>query len=814
LRIAYDVVREPMFLLLLGAGAFYFALGDLQEALMLMSFVVLVMAITFFQERRTERALQALRDLSSPRALVIREGRKRRIAGVEVVPGDILMLSEGDRVAADAVLLACSNLMIDESLLTGESVPVRKLPCRGMPEMGRPGGDDLPFVFAGTLVVRGHGIAEVRATGARTEMGKIGRALQEIPPEPTPLQEETRGAVVRLAALGALLCLCVIVAYGLTRQDWTRGFLVGVALAMAVLPEEFPVVLTVFLTLGAWRMSRRNVLTRRIPAVETLGSATVLCVDKTGTITQNRMEVCKLVCGGKTLDLHMVEYTKLPEDFHELLEFGILASQKDPFDPLEAAITRLGGLSLEDTEHLHFDWVLEREYPLSPQLLALSHVWRSPDGEEYVIAAKGAPEAIADLCHLDESQVRSVRDRVEELAGEGLRVLGVAKASFPVSHLPRDQHGFDFRFLGLVGFEDPVRPGIREALQECYRAGVRVIMITGDYPGTALRIAEEIGLSPREEVITGPELDAMGEGELRDRVRTTNVFARVLPEQKLRLVKALQANGEVVAMTGDGVNDAPALRAAQIGVAMGGRGADVARESADLVLLDDDFSSIVRAVRAGRRICDNLRKAFSYILAVHVPIAGMTVIPVFFKLPLVLAPVHIAFLEIIIDPACSLAFEAEPEEERLMERPPRSAEERIFAGRLLAVGFLQGLFALLAAGMVFSVALLRGMEEPEVRALTFATLVIANLGLILVNRSWRCTAWRALKNRNPVLRFILAGTAALLALVLYAPFLRRLFGFASLSFWDLGICLAAGVLGVAWFELVKLLPRGREFLSS
>ncbi|MBC7247992.1 MAG: cation-translocating P-type ATPase [Actinobacteria bacterium] len=806
-RIALDILREPMFLLLIGAGAVYLVLGDLQEALILVSFVVLVLSITFFQEQRTERALEALRDLSSPRALVIREGRRRRISGTEVVRGDIVVLAEGDRVPADGVLLACSNLMVDESLLTGEAVPVRKVPCEGPPEMGAPGGEDQPFVFAGTLVVKGHGIAEVRATGPSTEMGKIGKSLREIPAEPTALQRETRGLVLRLAALGIVLCATVFAVYGATRDDWLQGLLVGITMAMALLPEEFPVVLTVFLTLGAWRMSRHSVLTRRIPAVETLGSATVLCVDKTGTITENRMTVSRLETATGSYDLRHPSSDLLPEEFHELLEFGVLASQKDPYDPVEVAIAGLGGDALDGTEHLHFDWVLEREYPLSPELLAVSHVWRSPDGREYVIAAKGAPEAVADLCHLDGAQRRRLAGQVEELAARGLRLLGVAKASFQMEELPSNQHDFSFRFLGLVGLEDPVRPSVPASVRECRRAGIRVVMITGDYPGTALHVAKEIGLDTDGKVMTGPELEEMDDGELRERVGQASIFARVVPGHKLRLVQALKANGEVVAMTGDGVNDAPALRAAQIGVAMGGRGADVARESADLVLLDDDFSSIVAAVRAGRRIYENLKKAMTYIVAVHVPIAGMSLIPVLFKLPLVFAPAHVALLEIIIDPACSLAFEAEPEEEDIMERPPRPPGERIFDGRTLLLSVLQGLSTLLVVSAVFSFAQLRGLEEAEVRALTFTTLVIANLALILVNRSRKLTVWRTRKRRNPALWWVLAGTVILLALALCVPFLRDLFAFGALSPLDVAICVGAAALAVLWFEAVKLIPR-------
>jgi len=692
-RIALEVVREPMFLLLVACGSVYLTMGEPKEALMLLGFVVVIMTITIVQERRTERALEALRDLSSPRALVIRDGRRQRIAGREVVRGDLVILEEGDRVPADGVLRWAINISADESLLTGESVPVRKLAATGEVPAARPGGDDLPAVFSGSLITRGQGLAEVTATGLRSEIGKIGKALQSLEPEQTLLQKETRRLVRNLTIVGLALCSVVVVVYGLTRgntfETWKRGLLAGITMAMAVLPEEFPVVLTILLALGAWRISRRGVLTRRIPAIETLGAATVLCVDKTGTLTQNRMSVARLVVGEETFDAAGAGATTLSERFHGLLEFGILASKKDPFDPMEKALQELGGRFLVRTEHLHQSWALVREYPLSSGLLALSHVWKAPDGAGLVIAAKGAPEAIADLCHLPPEQTRALTQHVTALASQGLRVLGVARGRpRPGMAMPAEQHEFDFEFLGLIGLADPIRPTVPGAIQECYAAGIRVMMITGDYPATAQSIAQQVGLRSNEIMITGAELEAMDDAELGRRIGQINIVARAVPEQKLRIVQALKANGEIVAMTGDGVNDAPALKAAHIGIAMGGRGTDVARESAGLVLLDDDFSSIVQAVRLGRRIFDNIKKAVFYIFAIHVPIAGLSLIPVFFAdWPLILMPVHILFLELIIDPSCTLIFEAE------------AAESDVPAAK--------------SAGAAFRVAL--GLDEPAAR---------------------------------------------------------------------------------------------------
>ena len=580
---------------------------------------------------------------------------------------------------ADALLRRSPNLSVDESLLTGESVPVRKRPSEDASVLDRPGGENLPSVFSGTLVTAGQGLAEVMATGLRTELGKIGKALEQVEPEATPLQRETGRLVRTFALVGLAACAVVVVAYALTRggaaSAWKEGLLAGIALAMATLPEEFPVVLTVFLALGAWRISRNRVLTRRMPAVETLGSATVLCVDKTGTLTINQMALRRMVsAGGESADLAGRDLD-LPDELRTLLEHSILASRSDPFDPMERALHQTGERHRGHTGRLRAEWSMVREYPLSPELLCVSQVWSHEADDQLVIASKGAPEAIADLCHLTEEQKATLEGQVAALASEGLRVLGVAHGRTPAAALPDDQHQLRLEFTGLLGLEDPLRPTVPSAVAECRTAGIRVVMITGDYPATAQSIAHQAGLSNCHDVISGPELDRMTDEDLALRIRTVDVFARVVPEQKLRLVKALKANREVVAMTGDGVNDAPALKAAHIGIAMGGRGTDVAREAAALVLLDDDFSSIVAAVRLGRRIFDNIKKAIAFIFAVHVPIAGLSILPVFVPgWPLLLLPVHIVFLELIIDPACSLVFEAEASRGERDETSPASAD--------------------------------------------------------------------------------------------------------------------------------------------
>ena len=817
LSMAVGTVREPMFLLLLAAGTLYLAFGDLREGLTLFGFVVVTVGLTLYQEGKTERAIEALRDLTSPRALVLRDGRPLRIAGRDVVRGDLLKLSEGDRVPADALLVSADGVRADESLLTGEAVPVGKRVARADERAASgkasgatrqvPGGDDLPWVYAGTLIVQGHALAWVTATGERSEIGRIGASLGAVASERSPLQKQTARLVRHLALLALVLSLLLVLAHGVIQGDWLQALLAGIALAMALLPEEYPVVLTVFPALGARRLSREGVLTRRINAIETLGATTVLCTDKTGTLTENRMTVTHLVAGGldltESLALDTLADSRLPEAFHPLLELAILASVVDPFDPMEKAFHQLGERFLTDTEHLHHDWRLVRTYALSPALRAMSHVWAAPGDGVQTVAAKGAPEAVMDLCHLDDAQRARIGGAVELLAAQGLRVLAVARGSFAGQDWPAEEHGFDVEFVGLLGLADPVRAEVPAAVAECRAAGIRVVMITGDYPATARVIARQAGLAVRDgDVLTGDEIAGLGDGALRERLATVSVCARIAPEQKLRIVQALKARGEIVAMTGDGVNDAPALRAAHVGVAMGQRGTDVARESASLVLIDDNFASLVAAVRLGRRIFDNLRKAMSYILAVHVPIAGMAMLPVLLGWPALLYPMHIALLELIIDPACSVAFENEPAEDDVMQRPPRDASAPLFGGTTLILALVQGLGVLAVVMAAFAWASAR-IPEPEARAFAFATLVVANLALILSNRSSTRSLWATLRTPNRTLWAVLGLASALLLAALYVPWAVAVLRFAPLPVHELAAACGLGLLSVWWFEGIK-----------
>jgi len=812
LRIVLEVLREPMLALLLGGGIIYLLLGDLKEALILLAFALLSVVITVIQESRTERVLEALRDLTSPRALVIRDGTRRRIAGREVARGDLIMLAEGDRVPADAVLVEAHDLQADESLLTGESVPVRKIAATDIPEShARPGGDDLPFVYSGALVVRGSGIAHVVATGPRSEIGKIGQSLHALETEPPRLRAQT-ARLVRLAGLGgAAVSVVAVVLYGTLRGGWLDAVLAGITIGMSMLPEEFPVVLTVFMAMGAWRISKARVLTRRAASIETLGSATVLCTDKTGTLTENRMSIAELrLPDGKFFRLREATDAAMPGNFRELALHGLLASAPVPFDPMEKAFHEFARDKLAVADGLPGpDWKLAHSYGLRPDLLAMTQLWQRDEGTPtFAVAAKGAPEAVAHLCHLAPTELEAVRHAVDAMAAEGLRVLGVAKAVHEGQHWPESQRDFPFVFLGLVGLADPLRPSVPQAVRECRSAGIRVVMITGDYPATARTIAQQAGLDASE-VLTGDAIERLDDSELARRARTTSVFARIMPEQKLRIVQALKADGEIVAMTGDGVNDAPSLKAANIGVAMGGRGTDVAREASSLVLLDDDFGSIVTAIRLGRRIYDNVRKAMGFIFAVHVPIAGLALLPLAFGLPVIFSPIHVAFLEMVIDPVCSLVFEAETDEEDVMRRKPRAPEAPLFSWPLVGWSVLQGGLAFSLVGAIFVIVHQRGMPEDEVRALTFFALVLSIVSLILVNRSFSTSLVAAFRRPNPALRWILLTVVVILGLSLVWPAVSVLFRFGPLHADDLALTLAAGIVVLIVLETLKHLWRGR-----
>lgn len=805
LAIVLGVLVEPTFVMLLVAGGIYLLLGDRAEALFLLAFVFVVIGITLAQERKTQRALESLRDLSAPRALVIRDDQELRIAGREVVRGDLLVLHEGDRIAADAQLVQ-GQLTVDESLLTGEAVPVDKLPNPKIAGLAIPGGDGTSTLYASTLVTKGVGFAVVGATGAGTAVGRIGQALATTGEMTSGLQQSTRRLIRNLTVIALLLAVSLVLVNWLwDGRSLLESLLSGIALAMAILPQEIPVILTVFLALGAWRISKKKVLTRRMSAVEALGAVTVLAVDKTGTLTQNRMEVAELAAG----DANFIASpgTELSETFHLLVEFAMLATPIDPFDPMEKAIQIFGHSQLAGTEHIHDDRRPEFQYELSPDILAITRVFSGMRPATHLLATKGAPEAVADLCHLADEARFAIQSQVEAMAGRGLRVLGVAKgewqAGSPDALWPPSQHDFEFTFLGLVGFFDPPRPEVPAAIAECRAAGIRILMLTGDHPATARAIARLVGLSERPEVVTGVEIAALDDIGLRQRLLQVDLCARLQPEQKLRLVRVLQQAGDVVAMTGDGVNDAPALKAADVGIAMGERGTDVAREAAALVLLDDSFASIVAAIAQGRRIYDNVVKAARFVFAVHLPVIALALLPALLNWPILLLPVHIAVLELLIDPACSTVFEAEPAAADIMCRPPRPLHSNPFAAGNIGFALAQGLG--IAVILLAGSALLQhlGWAEADIRISAFTALVLALFLLILANRDLTHTALHNLGGNNPLLAPMFAGVGAVLVAVLAVPFLRDVMGFAAVSMPPLLAALGLLLVCVLWMQIVR-----------
>ncbi|MGA0532670.1 cation-translocating P-type ATPase [Hansschlegelia sp. KR7-227] len=760
-KIVIGVLREPMFMLLAAAAALYLAVGDLAQGAVMVLAAALSIGLVVAQEIRSERALESLRTLAEPMARALRDGVVTRIPARELVPGDAIVVVEGDRAPADAVLIEGGPLRADESALTGESAPVTKVAdASASAEPGplaEPGGEVSSVLFAGSMIVGGHGVAEVGATGARTQLGRIGASLASIERTLSPLQAQTRRLVTRLGVVAVAFCVVVAVSYGLVRGEWFDGALAALTLSIALVPEEFPMVLAIFLAVGAWRLSRLNVLPRRSAAVEALGSTSVLCVDKTGTLTLNRMRIAEI--WPPHLPVPVPVEAAARDSVDPALSIAALACLSPAIDPMDRAVLEIArtphGLSLTKT------------YPLRADRLAFAQAWTDAEGG-LLVAAKGAPETIAALCSLPPER-RIAANRVAALmAKRGLRVLGVAEArSGRGVAAPDDLDGLDFTFVGLLGFDDPVRPEAPAAVALCQDAGIRVVMMTGDSAATAEAIARQVGIPVGPGVMTGAELAAIPAGELAARTVATSVYARLTPDQKLSLVASLKAQGEIVAMTGDGVNDAPALRAAHIGVAMGQRGTDVAREAADIVLLDDSFASIVGGVRLGRRIADNLRRAMIYVTAIHVPVAGLSLLPLLFGLPLAFFPMHVVLMELIVDPVCSVAFEAEPERRDSMRRPPRSPTRSLFGRREILAGLLEGALVLAVTLAGFVAALRLGLHEDQARGLLLSMLITANLALAYggIARFGEPVFQR---QRLPFF-LVVAATALFMACALYVP---------------------------------------------
>lgn len=806
MHIALDVVREPMLALLLAGGMAYLFLGSLGEALILLGFATFSVGITVIQQARTENVLEALRELSAPRALVVRDDARISIAGRDVVCGDLLVLEPGDRVAADAVLVEASDLQTDESLLTGESLPVDKVAGSAciLDTTHRPGGDGQPYVYSGSLVARGNGMARVLATGPRTEIGLIGQSLAALDTEAPRLRYETTRIVKWCAIGGGAIALLVVLLYGLLRGGWIEAVLAGIAIGMAMLPEEFPVVLTVFLAMGAWRIGKVGVLTRRAAAIETLGSATVLCTDKTGTLTENRMSVAALwLPSGETTAI--LNNAPAAAPFHALIQTAARASAVDPADPMEIALHETHK-SVGGTEQAVGKLVYT--YALRPDLLAMSNIWQ--DRDSLAITAKGAPEAISRLCRLAAVERVHMMAAVNDMATRGIRVLAVATATAADQQWAESQREYHYALTGLVGLADPLRPSVAAAVAECRSAGIRVVMITGDHAATARSIATQAGIAEGD-ILTGADLTALGDVQLAERLKTVTVFARIMPEQKLRIVEAFKAQGEIVAMTGDGVNDAPSLKAAHIGIAMGKRGTDVAREASAIVLLDDDFGAIVHSVRLGRRIYDNIRKAMAFIFAVHVPIAGLALLPLFFGLPIVFGPIHIALLEMVIDPVCALVFEAECDEADIMKRAPRDPGEPLFSFAMVAWSLFQGAVAFALLATAFFIQTQRGMPDAELRALIFFALIAEIVALILVNRSFGASLGKTLARHNTALRYVIVAIIVITGVIMLWPSAQVLLKFGLITWADMGAAAGLGVILLVVLEGCK--PVARRVLA-
>ena len=758
-----SVLREPMLLLLIAATGLYLLVGEARDAATLAVSVVLVVALTLYQELRSERALQALRDLASPTAHVRRDGVLQQVPATTLVVGDVVRIAEGDRIPADARLLAGSDLHVDESLLTGESAPVAH-----DVDAKDPGGESLS---GGTLVVRGEATAEVVATGARTQMGRIGASLSAIRAEPTLLQAEMRRLVMWFAAVGVASCILLVALYLVLRGGWQQALLAGITLAMSNIPEEFPVVLTVFLALGAWRMAGQRVLVRRPPAIEALGAVTVLCTDKTGTLTENRMAVARWIADGQ--EPVPAHDAGADSGVRNLMHYAALASDADGVDPMDRAIHAATPGFREQSATT----VCVRRYPVSPQLPVYASAWQQGGQSELLVACKGAPEAVAGLCGLAPARRAHLLGQAATMAADGLRVIAVARSQShdDTGSPPAAIAGLRFQWLGLLGLADPLRASVPAAVAEARAAGVRVIMLTGDHIETARAIAASAGIDATAGVALGSQLDELDADALSALLARTQVFARVRPQHKLRLIEALKAQGAVVAMTGDGVNDAPALAAAHVGVAMGGRGTDVAREAASIVLLDDDFTSIVRAIRLGRTIYDNIRRAARYIIAAHVPITGLALMPLLLGTPLILQPLHVVFLEMIIDPASSIVLEREPAAGDVMRRSPRAPRARLIDLRMLWGSIWRGLVVFVAVGAVYAGAAQAALPLPQRGALAFIALVAGNLGLVALHRNG--PVLRKLQRRDLAFWIVAAPTLGLLGAITALPGVAAWFDF-------------------------------------
>lgn len=790
-HVLLDIVKEPMFILLFIACTIYFIVGQYQEGMIMFAAILLVAGISIFQEYRSRNAVEALKKISAPLAKVLRNGMREQIATEDLVVDDLLLLEEGEIIAADGWIVSANDLSVNESMITGESMPVNKAAGHSS------------FVYRGTLVTSGSAVARLTAVGSKTMFGKIGLSLKEINVEKTPLQKQIKTFVTYMVWFGAGAFTLVFVYNYIESKNFIHALMHGLTLAMSVIPEEIPVAFSTFMALGAFRLLKNKLIVKQPLYVETLGSATVICADKTGTLTQNKMSLASLYDAERKTIIDIKDVDSLPAP---LISYAMWSSETEPFDPMEKAIHEL--YEKTSVVDLRKSFKQVHEYPLGGTPPMMTHIFSNAAGET-LIAAKGAPEAILRLCNLSIAELKHIEEQSLEFAKKGYRVLGVGKGSWDGKKWPVAQEEFSFHFLGLLAFYDPPKENIGETLKAFDQAGIRVKMITGDYAETATAIARQVGLLHNAEVLTGKEVLQMEPDALKQRVGSVNIFARMFPEAKLKVIDALKENGEIVAMTGDGVNDGPALKAAHIGIAMGKRGSEVAKSAASLILTDDDLGHMADAVALGRKIYDNLKKAIQYIVSIHIPIILIVVLPLLlsWQFPDIFSPVHVIFLELIMGPTCSIVYENEPMEAGTMLRPPRSIRTTFLSGKQLLFSLIQGLFitaACLGTGYYY---MQHQHDETTVRTVVFITLLFSNIFLTLVNRSFRHSILTTLQYRNNLVPIITSLTLLCIAAFLYVPFLQHLFGMHALALPVLLTCIGAAFISTAWVEIWKLIIR-------
>lgn len=785
-----EVVTEPMFIILLAACIIYFAVGQLKEGIIMLVSIFIVAGISLFQEYRSKNAVQALKKISAAKANVIRNGIPVSVATEEIVVDDVVVLEEGEVVAADGIIISANDFSLNESIITGESFAVIKT------------ADNSSSVYKGTLVTSGSATVKITAVGLQTMFGKIGLSLKEITVVKTPLQQQIRAFVRNMVWIGVVAFLIVVGFNYYHSGNLVQSFLQGLTLAMSILPEEIPVAFSTFQALGAFRLLRNNIIVKQPQYVETLGSATVICTDKTGTLTQNKMSIAFIYDAATKTSMPVTKDTVIPP---ALLEYAMWSSETNPFDPMEKAIHELYGSSAVTDQRSLYEQI--HEYPIGGKPPMMTHIFRNKNGDT-VIAAKGAPEAIFRQSNVSVGDMLTYEKQCLAYAREGYRVLGVGKSNWAAKHWPVSQQEFEFDFLGLIVFQDPPKESIGTTIQTFNDAGIAVKMITGDYAETALAIAHQVGLSHNNEVLTGDEVLKLSKEALQKRVHEVNIYARMFPEAKLKVIEALKDEGEVVAMTGDGVNDGPALKAAHIGIAMGLRGSEVAKSAASLILTDDDLTHMTDAVALGRKIYDNLKKAIQYIVSIHIPIILIVTLPLLlWKFTDIFSPVHVIFLELIMGPTCSIIYENEPMEPGTMLRPPRKMGSNFLSLKQLTLSILQGLMITLGCLGLGYYYIQQGHDSSIVRTIIFITLLFSNIFLTLENRSFSYSVLKTLRYKNRLVPIIILTTLLFIAALLYVPFVQNLFMLHSISITDIGCCAAVAVASTAWLEIWKFFRR-------